>query len=104
MLSWGASVHKYQRISLQSAIVDIGDSTFAAGISYVALSPVKTLCGLHLIDFERNKVTCDQKAVIEYNRLRALYTPYLRQIPAVGQQRTTKRKIVQSEQTLPSSD
>jgi len=91
MLSWSVSVHKRQGISLQSATVDIGDSTFAAGMAYVALSRVKTLCGLHLIDFERNKVTCDQKAVTEYNRLHALYTPHLRQIPAVVQQRTTKK-------------
>jgi len=36
-----------------------------------------TLTGLHLIDFDRTKIQCDHKAVLEYNRLKKMYTPHL---------------------------
>ena len=91
MLAFEITVHKAQGLSLQSAIVDIGTATFGYGMAYVALSRVKTLSGLHLIDFERSKITCDPKAVSEYNRLRALYTPNLGQISV--QQHRVKRKL-----------
>ena len=101
ILAFSISVHKAQGLSLQSAIVDIGETTFGSGMAYVALSRVKTLHGLHLIDFERSKIVCDQKSVIQYNRLRALYTPHLDQI--VVQPRNVKRKLPCSEQTQSTS-
>jgi len=101
MLAFAITIHTAQGPSLQSAIVDIGTATFGYGMAYVALSRVTSLSGLHLIDFDRSKITCDPKDVSEYNRLRALYTPNLGQI-AVQQQRV-KRKlpVVTSEKKRP---
>ena len=45
--------------------------------------------GLHLIDFDKTKIVCDQSTVTEYNRLRSLYTPHLGKLEAVH---ATKRK------------
>jgi len=72
MLAFAITIHKSQRLSLQTAIVDAGFSTFGPGMIYVALSRVTSLTGLHLVAFDRSKVACDQKAVKEYNRLRQL--------------------------------
>jgi len=77
MLAFAITIHKLQGQSLQSVIVDAGETTFGCGMMYVALSRVTTLYGLHIIDLSKGKVQCDQKAIQEYNRLRKLYTPHL---------------------------
>jgi hypothetical protein len=71
------TMHKAQGLSLQSALIDAGPTTFGSGMTYVALSRLTSLQGLHLIDFDRSKIKCDRKAIIEYNRLRRTYLPYL---------------------------
>jgi len=81
MLAFAITIHKSQGLSLESVIVDAGESTFGCGMVYVALSRVTSLNGLHLIDISREKIKCDQKAIAEYNRLRCLYTPHLGNIP-----------------------
>ena len=85
MLAFSITIHKSQGLSLQSAIVDAGAFTFGAGMTYVALSRVTALPGLHLIDLDRQKITCDKKAVEELNRLREVYTPHLGTLPTVQQ-------------------
>jgi hypothetical protein len=71
------TVHKAQGLSLQSALIDAGPTTFGSGMTYVALSRLTSMQGLHLIDFDRSKIKCERKAIIEYNRLRRTYLPYL---------------------------
>lgn len=46
-LGWAVTIHKAQGLTLDSAIIDFGDRTFAAGQGYVGVSRVKTLDGLH---------------------------------------------------------
>jgi len=82
MLAFAITIHKSQGLSLHTAIVDAGSTNFGCGMVYVALSRVTSLSGLHLIDLDRSKITCDQKAVDEYNRLRRLYTPNLGELKA----------------------
>ncbi|XP_070529626.1 uncharacterized protein [Cardiocondyla obscurior] len=74
-LSYGITIHKSQGLSLQTAVIDIGNSIFNCGQSYVALSRVTTVEGLHLINFDPSKVTADEKAIDEYNRLKYKYKP-----------------------------
>jgi len=49
-LSYSITIHKCQGLSLNCAIANIGRSVFGCGMSYVALSRVTRLAGLHLID------------------------------------------------------
>ena len=78
------TIHKSQGLSLQTAIVDAGLATFGPGMIYVGLSRITTLSGLHLIDLDRGKITCDLKAIEEYNRLRKLYMPHLGELVPAG--------------------
>ena len=75
--AFAITVHKSQGLSLETAIVDAGPATFGPSMIYVGLSRVTMLSGLHLIDFDSKKLSCDMKAIKEYNRLRLLYTSHL---------------------------
>ena len=101
MLAFTITIHKSQGLSLQTAIVDAGFSTFGPGMTYVALSRVTSLTGLHLVAFDRSKVACDQKAVKEYNRLRCLYTPQLgvnKSCTESGKQKKTTKEAEADQQ------
>jgi len=109
MLAFAITIHKSQGLSLQSVIVDAGETTFGCGMVYVALSRVTSLDGLHLIDLNRQKIQCDQKAIHEYNRLQKLYTPHIGIIPQenktseqpqlnMPKECQRKRKITENEQ------
>ena len=80
MLAFGITIHKSQGLSLSSVIVDAGAGAFGCGMVYVALSRVTSLRGLHLIDLDRSRIKCDEKAITKYNRLRELYYPHLGRI------------------------
>ena len=72
-LSYAITQHKAQGLSLKNAVIDIGDTILNPGQSYVALSRVTKLQGLHLINFNPSKIMVDAKAMNEYNRLRTKY-------------------------------
>ena len=65
ILAWGVTIHKSQGLSLNSAIIDVGNDIFEAGQIYVALSRIKTLEGLYLVNFAINKIKINNK-VIEF--------------------------------------
>ena len=65
MLSWAITIHKSQGITLDSAIIDVGDDIFEHGQTYVALSRLKTLDGLFLGKFNHRKITTNPN-VIDY--------------------------------------
>ena len=68
-LGYGLSIHKAQGMSLETVICDIGETVFATGQTYVALSRCKSLDGLHLINFSPSKIMVDTAAINEYLRL-----------------------------------
>jgi len=74
-LSYGITIHKDQGLSLQNAIMNIGNSVFINSQVYVALSRVTSLDGLHLINFDPSSVSASEEAIIEYNRLKQLHKP-----------------------------
>jgi len=46
------------------AVIDIGESEFALGLSYVALSRVKAITGLLLIPFSYSRLKPSQKTLL----------------------------------------
>ncbi|EAQ89739.1 hypothetical protein CHGG_06358 [Chaetomium globosum CBS 148.51] len=57
LVSYAITVHKSQGITLDKVVCDISASEFASGLSYVAVSPVKTLGGLMFErPFDRSRV------------------------------------------------
>ena len=56
-LAWAITIHKSQGLTLPKAWIDIGQTETTAGISYVAISRVKTLssCIIEPMTFERLK-------------------------------------------------
>ena len=54
-LAWAITIHKSQGLTLSSAWIDIGKTEKTPGISYVAISRVKTLssCIIEPMSFER---------------------------------------------------
>lgn len=51
-LAYALTIHKAQGMSLDSALIDVGPSTFEYGQAYVALSRVRSLDALYIYDFD----------------------------------------------------
>ena len=62
ILCWAATVHKVQGLSLNAAVIDLGVNVLEPGMAYVALSRVRTLGGLALLNFEPSKVKANESA------------------------------------------
>ena len=45
-MAWGITIHKSQGLTLEDAVIELGHADFSAGLSFVAISQVKTLNGL----------------------------------------------------------
>ncbi len=67
-LAYGITIHKSQGMTLDKLVVDCS-RIFEKGQAYVAMSRVKTLDGLFLKDFSKNKVLVDEKVVDFYSGL-----------------------------------
>lgn len=66
-LAWAITVHKSQGMTLDSAVMDLGDA-FVAGQGYVALSRVRSLEGLILRWFNARALEIDER-VRDYDEL-----------------------------------
>ena len=68
ILCWVATVHKVQGLSLDAAVIDLGVKVFEPGMAYMALSRVRTLGGLALLNFEPLKVKANKRVHKEKER------------------------------------
>jgi ATP-dependent DNA helicase PIF1 len=82
-LAWALTIHKIQGATLDLAEMDIGQSIFAPGQSYVALSRVKTLDGLYLSAFNSTKIKANPLVVEFYNSF-----------PQIGEEETRTRTAI----------
>jgi len=70
LLCWAATIHKVQGLSLDAAVIDLGPAMFEDGMAYVALSRVRTLEGVALLDLVSAKIKASNAASQEMERLR----------------------------------
>ena len=69
ILAYALTIHKCQGATLDSAIIDVGRSTFECGQAYVALSRVKNLEGLYIFDLDAEAFRVPQKVKMFYESL-----------------------------------
>ena len=67
--AWAVTIHKAQGLTLDRALIDIGGNIFECGQTYVALSRVKSLEGLHLKSFDFTKIKINKKVQMFYKQL-----------------------------------
>jgi len=77
ILAWAMTIHKMQGVTLDMGEMDIGNSIFEYGQSYVALSRIRSLEGVYLSAFEPEKVRANPKVVAFYETIpkRDYYKP-----------------------------
>lgn len=67
-LAWATSVHASQGSTIDYVKADIGHSIFAYGQCYTAISRVKSLEGLVLIDYTRSSIKAHPKVLARYGK------------------------------------
>ena len=67
VLAWALTIHKSQGSTLDIAEIDVGDSIFEYGQTYTALSRVKDLEGLKIINFKAEKIIANKDVIDFYN-------------------------------------
>lgn len=68
MVSYALSIHKCQGITLTNAIIDLSQA-FCNHQVYVALSRVRNLSGVKLVNYSKNKVKVNKDILKFYNDL-----------------------------------
>jgi ATP-dependent DNA helicase PIF1 len=68
-LAWALTIHKIQGATLEMAEMDIGQSIFEYGQTYVALSRIKSLDGLYLSEFHPYKIKANPLVKQYYKNL-----------------------------------
>ena len=69
ILAYAITIHKCQGATLDSALIDIGRSTFESGQAYVALSRVKSLESLYIYELEPQAFRAPKKVKAFYTSL-----------------------------------
>jgi len=71
-LAWALTIHKIQGATLALAEIDIGDSVFEYGQTYVALSRVQSLDGLYLSAFKPERIQANPKVLAFYDSIKPI--------------------------------
>ena len=69
ILAWALTIHKIQGATLAMGQMDIGQSIFEYGQTYVALSRIQSLNGLYLSNFEPSKIRANPKVKEFYKHI-----------------------------------
>ena len=65
-LAWALTIHKSQGLTLPKAWIDIGKSERTAGVSYVAISRVKSLASCVIEPMTYERLTSLKSANLQY--------------------------------------
>lgn len=76
-LAWALTIHKIQGATMDMAEIDVGNSVFEYGQTYVALSRIKSLKGLYLSSFRPEKIMSNPKVVAFYEAFPKLTKPQM---------------------------
>lgn len=68
-LAYALTIHKAQGATLDCVCIDIGRTTFAEGQAYVALSRVRDLESLYVLDFDPAAFMANEKVLAYYDTL-----------------------------------
>lgn len=71
VLAYAITIHKCQGSTLDSALIDIGSSTFEYGQAYVALSRLKSLEALYIHELDPKSIRAHPKVVAFYKEVRS---------------------------------
>ncbi|GBC03497.1 hypothetical protein RclHR1_05150007 [Rhizophagus clarus] len=80
-LAWAIMVHKSQGLTLEKAVIDLGNKEFAAGLSFVAISHVCALKNILFSPFSLERLL----RVKTYKRLHERITEEKRLISLIPQ-------------------
>lgn len=70
-MSFAATIHKCQGLTLKNVLVSM-ENSFAAGQIFVACSRVQHISGLHLLDLVLDKIKVDIPSMQQYNKHREI--------------------------------
>ena len=103
ILAYAVTIHKCQGLSLDSAIIDLSSKVFSPGMAYVALSRVRSLDGVYLMDFDPASIIVSTNCLEEINRLHAIYRKDLSlyDIPKIKNSCKKRQFIVELDKEAP---
>ena len=67
ILSWAMSIHKCQGATLDAIEIDIGDTIFADGQVYVAISRAKNKKSVKIINLSKKSIKTSKEVIDFYN-------------------------------------
>ena len=69
-LSWAMSIHKSQGATIDALEIDLGDSIFAAGQAYVAISRARNQKSIKITDLSKRSIKTSAEVIKFYEKFK----------------------------------